>query len=125
MASYFDFKAPKDKAFFWSKNKLLAKKLAKQIDGLTLEMTPGGKVFDRWPWLKKKFPDWGSGGPLDRSLIWQALSERYAWGVSGKVTYVNPFWKKGRLGWMWKEVELKILKELINAGIVDNIIYLP
>ena len=120
MASYFSTASPKDGVVFWSGDLDAAINYAKSIDGIVMEITPGGNVFNDWDTLGEVYPSykWGSGGPMDQKPIWEALSRQYAYGARGKVSYVHP---DGYYGNVWKKVELKALKESIKQGKVTSI----
>jgi hypothetical protein len=119
MASYLKIKPPKDKAVFWSKDKNAAKEFAESIDGVMLETTPGGKMFDDWDWVTEKFPEWNEG-EYQRIEIWEALSKEYASNAEGTVYYCNP---TSEPGYMWAKVELEKLEDLKREGIVTEIKY--
>ena len=116
MASYFDFSSPKDGAVFWSGNKEAAADYAKDIGGTIMEQTPGGKVFDDWRGLQGMYPEWDYGITPQVS-IWEALSKRYAQGVSGIATYVHP---DGYIGGIWKRIEKRVLDG--NDILIEEII---
>lgn len=61
---------------------------------------------------------WGKGGSTDGQPLWKALSEQYANGASGVVTYAHP---EDYLGAMWRDVESRVIKDLAKEGIVTEI----
>jgi RHS repeat-associated protein len=104
MAEMLDLSSPKDKAVFWSGDYSAAESYAKSIDGTTLEMTPGGSIFNGWDYVKEKYPTWGDESPTDQRLLWIAISESYAEQTTGEVTAVQKY-----EGYVWKNHEEKIL----------------
>jgi len=76
-----DVSTARDRGFLWSGNKVEAGRVAQARGGTTLEQTPGGRVIDDWPLLNERLP-WERGG----EQLWGGTSERYAQGLSGRVT---------------------------------------
>lgn len=110
-----DVSSPKDGAVFWSGTKYEAQQYAKEIGGVTLETTKGGKIVDEWPYMQKKMP-WKDEG----RKFWMSLSENYASQASGKINVV-----RNKIGEIWAEVEKPILD--LNPYVIKpyNIIELP
>ena len=111
-----DFSSPKDGAVFWSggtKNE--ARQHALSTGGTTLEMTPGGRLFDDWDAVNDLYP-W----PESKGL-WESLSSRYAEGASGRVTAVIREGGPSPTS-IWTTVERPILK---GKGIKPNKIFVP
>lgn len=104
LAEMLDLSSPKDKAVFWSGNYAAAEEYARSIGGTTLEMTPGGSIFNGWDYVKVKYPKWGDNSPEDQRKLWIALSESFAEQTTGEVTAVQKY-----EGYVWKEHEEKIL----------------
>lgn len=107
MAEMLDLSSPKDKAVFWSGNYAAAESYAKSIGGTTLEMTPGGSIFNNWDSLGNLFPsaNWDDGSAKDPKPLWVAISKRYAKISTGEVTAVQKY-----EGAVWKEHEKPILE---------------
>ncbi|WP_188150900.1 hypothetical protein [Teredinibacter waterburyi] len=74
----------------------------------TLEMTPGGSIFNGWDYLDEFFvyEDWGSGKSTDGKRLWMAISEDYAERASGDINVVQAY-----EGAIWKDVEAPALKK--------------
>jgi YD repeat-containing protein len=104
LAEMLDLSSPKDKAVFWSGNYAAAEEYARSIGGTTLEMTPGGSIFNGWDYVKVKYPKWGDNSPEDQRKLWIALLESFAEQTTGEVTAVQKY-----EGYVWKEHEEKIL----------------
>ncbi|ABC30516.1 Rhs family protein [Hahella chejuensis KCTC 2396] len=107
MAELLDLSSPNNGAVFWSGNYPKAEEFAlnlrESIPGATtLEMTPGGNIFNNWKYLDEFFiyEDWGSGKPTDGRRLWSAISEDYAERASGDVNVVQAY-----EGAIWKEYE--------------------
>ena len=83
-----------------------------------MEQTPGGKVFDGWDGLQKMYPEWDTQTMQDQKQIWTALSDQYASGATGNVTYVHP---SGYYGGVWANTEYPELQRLADKGIVTDI----
>ncbi|HEY9062576.1 MAG TPA: RHS repeat-associated core domain-containing protein [Pseudobacteroides sp.] len=104
MAEMLDLSSLKDKAVFWSGDYAAAEEYARSIKGTTLEMTPGGSIFNGWDYIKVKFPEWGNDSPKDQRKLWIAISENFAERTTGEVTAVQKY-----EGYVWKNHEEKIL----------------
>ncbi len=119
-----DVSSPKDKAVFWSGNKGEAQKFAKEIEGVTLETTNGGRIVDEWPELKTSFPGWDKDPPPNGYQFWTGLSEKYAQGASGDINVVQSA-KKAAVGGgdIWKGHEYPKIEKLQDQGIVGSISY--
>jgi hypothetical protein len=117
MAKMLDLSSPKDKAVFWSGNYAASEAYANSIKGTTLEMTPGGSIFNGWDYVKTKYPTWGDGLPTDQRELWVAISKRYADLSTGQVTAVQKY-----EGYVWQTYEKPILDArdaIINIIKVD------
>lgn len=90
-----DVSSPKDGAVFWSGTKYEAQQYAKEIGGVTLETTKGGRIVDEWPYMQKKMP-WEDGG----RDFWMDLSREYSNKASGNITVV-----RNEIGYIWENVE--------------------
>ena len=122
MASYFDTSSPKDGAVFWSGDVNKAGDYAKSIGGTIMEQTPGGRVFNNWDTLQKVYPVWDKKSVVMQKPIWTAMSEQYANGASGQVTYVKPA-SYNNPNSVWLNTELPIIEERIMSGDVTGVNY--
>jgi len=111
MAELLDLSSPENGAVFWSGNypaaEAFAVNLQSSVPGATtLEMTPGGSIFNGWDYLDEFFvyEDWGSGKPTDGKKLWMAISEDFAERASGEVNVVQAY-----EGAIWKNVEAPAL----------------
>ena len=121
MANMMDFSSPKDGAVFWSGNYAEAEKFAlaqtaKGNPSTTLEMTPGGSVFNGWDYLDEKYvySDWGTGKPTDGKVLWSTISTKYAEQASGNVNVVQAY-----EGAIWKDFEKPALDRNTAIGDVN------
>jgi hypothetical protein len=119
-----DVTSAKDKAVFWSGDKMAAQEYAKGIGGVTLETTPGGRVIDGWDELGKNFPNWEPPpSPCHREL-WETASEKYALGASGEVNVVQTAERAASGGgYIWKNVEKDALEGLKADDVISDIVY--
>ena len=118
-----DVSSPKDKAVFWSGDKNAAKQLAKEIDGVCLETTNGGRIIDDWPELNNKFPGWAGDPPPNGFDFWGGVSEKYASGVTGDVRVIQTAERAAQGGgYVWKNAEKAVLENSMESGSVTKII---
>ncbi|WP_028235612.1 hypothetical protein [Pseudobutyrivibrio sp. MD2005] len=110
----------RDKAVFWSGDLNAAINYAESIDGVVMEITPGGKVLNGWETLNDVYPPykWGTGDVFDQKPIWEAMSRKYAHGATGEVTYVHP---NDYYGNVWKNTEEPVLLYRKIMGYVTKI----
>ena len=105
-----DVSSEKEKVF-WSGNKELARKMAKERGKIILEETPGGKVIDGWEDLNETFSwDKTKMGPHGWDL-WGAVSENYAKGVSGEIDIIQDVEKFPKGGDTWRGSEWPVIRD--------------
>lgn len=99
-----DVSSEKEK-MFWSGNKELARKIAKEKGKVILEETAGGKVIDEWEDLSSVF----TWNPKDLEPhgwdLWGDVSENYTKGVFGEVDVIQDIKKFPGGGETWKTKE--------------------
>ena len=114
-----EVESPKDGAVFWSGSPDKAQEFAKEIGGVTLETTSGGKIIDRWdtghPWNED------SGDPPYSKDLWGGVSEKFADGISGDVNLVQTPEKLWDPGTIWHNKEKAYIKDKIMLGDVNGI----
>jgi hypothetical protein len=126
-----DVSSPKDGAVFWSGTAYqatisghpdAAKKFAEKIGGVTLEMTPGGRVIDGWQDVNEKLP-WSTdtGPPPWASDLWRGVSKKYAEAVTGDVNLVQTPDKIWDPRTVWHTQEKPTLNYLKKMGQVSDI----
>ena len=99
-----DVTSEKEK-MFWSGDKDLAKKIAKERGKIILEQTPGGKVIDEWGDLNNIFSwDGKDMGPYGWDL-WGAVSVEYAKEATGEIDVIQNIKKFPRGGDTWRGSE--------------------
>lgn len=87
-----DVTSEKEK-MFWSGNKELARKIAKDNGKVILEETPGGKVIDEWKDLDEAFP-WDGTKPGPHGWdFWGEVSATYSRGAVGEIDVIQDFEK--------------------------------
>lgn len=112
MARLMDFSSPENGAVFWSGALKESQAYAKSINGLTLEMTKGGQIFDGWDYPGKLFPSWFSGtdpeNPIGQRELWESISAEFGKGATGDVVAVQA---KGKdlTGTIWQDIEEPLL----------------
>ncbi|GAB3381245.1 hypothetical protein [Massilia agri] len=100
-----DVTSDKEK-MFWSGNKDLAAKIAKERGKTILEQTPGGSVIDGWGDLNKTFSWAGEGIEPHGPDFWGAVSSKYSSDATGKIDVIQDFEKRfPRGGNIWREDE--------------------
>ncbi|MGB3610369.1 MAG: hypothetical protein WA987_08325 [Cellvibrio sp.] len=120
-----DVSSPKDKAVFWSGNKDAAKNLAREINGVCLETTNGGRIIDDWPELNNKFPGWKGDPPPNGFELWGGISEKYAAGATGDVHVIQTSERAATGGgFVWKNAEKAVLENSLENGVVTKIHYI-
>lgn len=87
-----DVTSPKEKSF-WSGNKDLARKIAKERGKIILEETPGGKVIDEWDDLNEAFPWDGTKMAPHGWDFWGEVSSLYSRGAVGEIDVIQDFEK--------------------------------
>jgi hypothetical protein len=103
MAQMLDFSSPHGKAVFWSGDLPAAQRYAAKLKGgTTMEETAGGRIFDKWDYLKQRYPEWDTNPnpALNQQNLWKAISKKYASEATGPVHYVHRY-----EGYIWKNVE--------------------
>lgn len=97
-----DFSTPPNKAVFYSGpgQGSRATAFAERIGGMTIEMTPGGRVLSSNPAFR-------SLDPAQQFKIWQTASTKYAENAKGKV---NAFIKGARPDRTFRSIEEPILR---------------
>lgn len=116
-----DVSSPKDGAVFWSGNKDNAKLLAKEVNGVALETTKGGRIIDDWKELETRFPGWDGDPPPNGYDLWGGISKKYASQVSGKVRVIQTPERSPNGGYVWQNAEKNVITELQSDGIVTEI----
>jgi hypothetical protein len=126
-----DVSSPKDGATFWSGTADQAKKtglpdaaraFAENKNGVTLELTPGGRVIDGWDEVNRGF-NWNSElgpGPW-ASDLWEDVSKKYAEGTSGIVSVVQTPEKLWDPRTIWHNIEKPALLDRLEAQKIDGI----
>jgi hypothetical protein len=111
---------------FWSGDKEIARKIAKDKGKTILEETPGGKVIDPWGELDKAFPwDETKTGPYGWDF-WGTVAAEYSKDASGEIEIVQSIKKFPNGGDIWRNYEWPtIVKQrdvtLMSILKVDNI----
>ncbi|MFC0254204.1 hypothetical protein [Massilia consociata] len=113
-----DVTSDKEK-MFWSGNKDLAAKMAKEKGKTILEQTPGGSVIDGWEDLNNTF-SWGGIGVEPRGPdFWGSVSAKYSGDAAGKIDVIQDFEKKfPRGGDIWRDYEWPTI---VDQGKVTSI----
>lgn len=100
-----DVTSEKEK-MFWSGNKELARKIAKDKGKVILEETPGGKVIDNWEDLDKAFP-WDAAEMAPHGWdFWGEVSANYSRGAIGEIDVIQDLEKsfpRGGPTWRGRE----------------------
>lgn len=127
-----DVDSPHDGAVFWSgtANQArvtgqndAARVFAEKRGGVTLEMTPGGRIVDGWKDVNNGYP-WNAEsnmpGPY-ASELWSEVSKKYAQAVSGDVNVIQTPDKLWDPRTVWHQQEKPILTFLQETGKVTSI----
>lgn len=123
--------SPKDGAVFWSGTAYQAKTtgqpdaarvLAKELEGVTLESTPGGRIIDGWDEINDDYPWDELKGPAPwASDVWGKVSTNYAKSASGEVNVVQTPKKLRDKETIWYKREKGELIKRMATSEVSNI----
>ena len=117
-----DVSSPKNGAVFWSGDPKAAQKFANEMNGVTLETTPGGRVIDGWDEVNKGYT-WDERfgtGPYAKDL-WSGASGKYAEGATGHINTVQTPEKLWDEGTLWQNDEKIIIQDKLQTGEVTGI----